>query len=101
MALTAKPYEVLVACDACPGHHPIGIRVALELPDDQHSAVDVETDSGRLPADFDFRLNFTRCPATGRPLLEREHDQIFLVRRPKPPMQVIEVDAGFVPVGRN
>jgi len=73
-------YSVYVFCDDCGDVHPMGISIELEDgPADKASISD--TYAGKeLPSKIAQLLNnTTQCPKSGKPILQRNNDQVFLV----------------------
>ena len=73
-------YSVYVFCDDCGDVHPMGISIELkDGPADKASIGD--TYAGKeLPSKIAQLLNnTTHCPKSGKPILQRNNDQVFLV----------------------
>jgi hypothetical protein len=74
-------YEIQVFCNECSGVHRMGIRIALdEGPDDRASIGDMYAGK-ELPSRVAALINNrVSCPATGKMTLQKDNNQVFLVR---------------------
>jgi len=73
-------YDVYVFCDDCGETHPMDISIGLDDgPAEKASIGDIY--KGRdLPQDVvDMIDNYTQCPKTGKMILQKDNDQVFLV----------------------
>ena len=73
-------YDVYVFCDDCGETHPMDISIGLDDgPAEKASIGDIY--KGRdLPQDVvDMIDNYTQCPKTGKMILQKDTDQVFLV----------------------
>ena len=73
-------YSVYVFCDECSIPHPMGITIALDDgPADKASIGDVYAGRALPPQIVTLMSNIIFCPTTGKPILQRNNDQVFLV----------------------
>ena len=73
-------YSVYVFCDGCGDVHPMGISVGLEDgPADKASIGDTYAGKELPPEIATLINNTTICPKSGKAILQRDNDQVFLV----------------------
>jgi len=73
-------YSVYVFCDDCGDVHPMGISIELEDgPADKASIGDTYAGKELPPKIAQLLNNTTHCPKSGKPILQRNNDQVFLV----------------------
>ncbi len=68
-------------CNHCPGTHPSGIAIGDDKGRFRQSRLNDPTDGQPLPEDLaSLRNNAFQCPTTGKMYLQKNNDQVFLVR---------------------
>jgi len=73
-------YSVYVFCDDCGDVHPMGISIELEDgPADKASIGDTYAGKELPPQIAKLLNNITHCPKSGKSILQRNNDQVFLV----------------------
>ena len=73
-------YDVHVFCDECGEAHPMGLSIGLDDGPAEAASIG-DTYKGRdLPQDVVNMINnYTQCPKTGKMILQKDNDQVFLV----------------------
>ena len=73
-------YSVYVFCDDCGDVHPMGISIELkDGPADKASIGDTYAGKELPPEIVRLMNNRTNCPKSGKPILQRNNNQVFLV----------------------
>ncbi len=73
-------YSVHVFCDNCGDVHPMGISIELQDgPADKASIGDTYSGKELPPQVAQLSNNITNCPKSGKPILQRDNNQVFLV----------------------
>jgi len=73
-------YSVYVFCDDCGDVHPMGISIGLEDgPPDKASIGDTYAGKELPPQIATLTNNTTYCPKSGKSILQRDNNQVFLV----------------------
>jgi hypothetical protein len=78
-------YDVFVFCDHCGQPHPGYIRISLPIEVEQDAIGNIYKGIDLDPQVVNLINNQYMCPETGKPLTQRNNDQVFLVRVPDEP----------------
>jgi hypothetical protein len=73
-------YSVYVFCDDCGDVHPMGISIQLDDgPPDKDSIGNTYAGRDLPPQVAQLKNNVTFCPKSGKQILQRDNNQVFLV----------------------
>lgn len=74
-------YSVHYFCNACSQVHPMGMEFELDLEiDDWATIQDIYAGHPVSRRLITIELNELQCPETGRPVVQQDNSQVFLVR---------------------
>ena len=73
-------YDVYVYCDRCNGIHRMGRGISLDKGPGERQSIESAYAGKELPQQIKKLLERpVQCPETGKPLVQTDHDQVFLV----------------------
>jgi len=74
-------YGIYVFCNDCGDTHPMGIGMELDNGPAEKASIGDIYKGKPVPQDVvKIFNNYIQCPKTGKMFIQKDHDQIFLVR---------------------